>query len=172
MQSCEKNREIGDLTLSDDEAVRCAADFLNKNGFPDCTPVFRTMEGNILNLTCAPQRDGVVVYPEKISVGVALDNGEVVFADATDCLMNKKANRTFNRGISQEEAAKVLSPRLTVQECRPAVIFSDGNYEKNCYEFKTTSDDGKTILVYVNAENGREEKIAILNNDDRGQYLS
>ncbi len=172
LQTLSRNREIGDLTVSDDDAIKNASEFLSRSGFTDFLPVFRTIDGNILNLVFAPQRDGVIIYTEKISVGVALDNGEIVFIETSEYLMNKKLVRSFNRGISQQEAAKTLSDRLTEQECRQAVIFSDGNYENFCYEFKTVSDDGKTILVYINAENGREEKIAIFNDDDRGQYLS
>lgn len=166
------NRPVGELVLSDEEAVKKGEEFLKESGFSEFIPVFQTFDGNTLTIVFAHQQDDVVLYTEKISIGVALDNGDVVFADADEYLMNKLASRTFTRNLTQQQAAEKLSDRLTEQECRQAVIASDGNYEKLCYEFKTLSDDNKTILVYINAENGREEKIAILNNDDRGVYLS
>ena len=167
--SCD--RPVGDLQFSDEEAIQKASEFLEKVGCTSMTPLFTSIDGNVLNIKFGTNKNDVTVYTEKISVGVALDTCEVVFFEAKEYLLNRIPEREFTPEVTLEDAQKVVSDRLTVFESGYAVIASEGGYEIFCYEFKTTTEDGRKIYVYVNAKNCREEKIAILDETDSGTRL-
>jgi hypothetical protein len=163
-----KNRAIGDVKLSDKEAIAYGKKFLDKINYKGMVESYYWSSGNILTINFAYEQDGVIIYPDLIKVGVALDNGEIVTLDAGEYIMSHKTNRKLNNGLSEDDARKKLSSVLTVQNHRMAVIPSMGLYEKYCHEFKTKSKDGTTVVVYVNAETGVEEDIVILYENENG----
>ena len=65
----------------------------------------------------------------------------------------------IRKGI--EEAKKNLNSKLELTSERMAIIPTEWQTEILCYEFKGTVND-KQFLVYINAENGREEDILII----------
>ena len=69
--------------------------------------------------------------------------------------------------IGQEEAKKTLNKDLEISSEGLAIIPTEYNTEILCYEFKGKVDD-REFLVYINAENGREEDILIITNTPNG----
>ena len=65
--------------------------------------------GNVLLIYYAYVQDDVICYPDLIKVGVALDNGETVFIDASNYLLNHSVSRTLEADLSVEEAAAFLN---------------------------------------------------------------
>ena len=61
-----------------------------------------------------------------------------------------------------------MSPELSVEEVRLALIPSAGRYEKLCHEFLCSAEDEQKYIIYVNAESGEQEKILILLEDESG----
>ena len=55
-----------------------------------------------------------------------------------------------------------------VDSCRLALIPTAGKYERLCYEFVCADTNGGEYIIYVNAENGQQEKILILLEDENG----
>mgnify|MGYP000754913429 FL=1 len=45
---------------------------------------------------------------------------------------------------------------------------SAGTNELYCYEFHCTSPDGRQMLVYINADTGKEEQILLLEISENG----
>ena len=77
-----------------------------------------------------------------------------------------------NRGeqipvISAEEARGKIASHLNVNEPTLAVIPKDSLREVLCYEFHGTHKD-KNFIIYINAENGREEQILLLLESETG----
>lgn len=120
----------------------------------------------VVNFACL--QGDTICYPDLIKVGVALDNFEVIFYEASGYIMNHKA-RTLKVPIhTATEAANVISPHLTVKNTHLAVIPSSGQNELYCYEFLCTGEQKEEILVYVNTETLEEEQIFILLKTDGG----
>ena len=66
-----------------------------------------------------------------------------------------------------EEAKKTLNKKLEVESEKLAIIPTEYQTEILCYEFKGKVDD-KEFLVYINAENGKEEDILVIKNTPNG----
>ena len=166
-----KNRAIGDIKLSDKEAIEAGKKFLDKINYKDMVETYYWSSGNVLTINYAYVQDDVVCYTDLIKVGVALDTGEIVSLSAGEYLMSHKTNRVFNKKLTEEEAKKLLNPNLTVEAHRMAVIPSTGYNDKYCHEFKTKSKDGTTVVVYINAQTGVEEDIMILLENENGTLV-
>lgn len=57
------------------QAVEKAGKFLKKKGYPGMTAVSADRYDNLGNLTFVSSQDGVLIYPEKMTVRVGLDTG-------------------------------------------------------------------------------------------------
>ena len=112
-------------------------------------------------------QDNVIMYPDLIKVKIALDNGEVLGIETTGYLNNHTTRDISNIKITEEEAKKDLNKNLEIISSGMAVIPTEWKSEILCYEFKGKVED-KEFLVYINAENGREEDILIITNTPNG----
>ena len=72
-------------------------------------------------------------------------------------IMNKGRNLDKPK-LSEEEAMDKVSKDLKVESSKLCLIPSDGKNEIYTYEFKCTAPDGKPMLVYINADTGKEER--------------
>ncbi|MBS7174711.1 MAG: germination protein YpeB, partial [Clostridiales bacterium] len=70
--------------------------------------------------------------------------------------------------IEQGTLTEKISPLLTIQKTSLCVIPSDGTSEKFCYELECISEQGDHVLVYINAQTGKEEQLLILYIDENG----
>ena len=102
-----------------------------------------------------------------IKVKVALDNGEILGMEAHGYIMNHKHRDFPTIRLTQEEALSKVNKHLQVQATAPALIPKDSMREILCYEFKG-NHNGKNFLIYINAENGKEEKILMLIESEEG----
>ena len=69
--------------------------------------------------------------------------------------------------LTMEEAKSKISTGLEVSGTKLALVPKDSMREVLCYEFKGAFN-GKNFLVYVNADNGREEEIFLLIESEEG----
>ena len=73
----------------------------------------------------------------------------------------------FLKQVPQINLFKNLNKNLQINYEGLAIIPTKYQTEIFCYEFKGKVDD-KEFLVYINAENGREEDILIITNTPNG----
>lgn len=107
----------------------------------------------------APRRDGVLLYTEVMKVTVALDDGRVTGLNAVDYVMYHQPRPQLPApALNAAEAAARLNPRFEVTGSRLALIPTEGGGEVLAWEL-TGETAGNTYLVFINAENGRREKI-------------
>lgn len=165
--SMNSNREVNAEIISQEEADKKAKEFLKTKGFPDMKETYYLKQEGIVTINYAYLQNDVVMYPDLIKVKVALDNGEVLGIETTGYLNNHTVRDISNVKISKEEAKKDLNPNLEIMSEQMAVIPTEWKTEILCYEFKGKVDD-KEFLVYINAENGREEDILIITNTPNG----
>ncbi len=161
------NRDVNTEVISQDEANEKGKQFLNDHGFPNMKETYYLKQNGIVTINYAFIQDDVVVYSDLIKVKVALDNGEVLGIETTGFLNNHILRDVSNVKINKDEAKKFLNKNLDIMSEGLAIIPTEFKTEILCYEFKGKVDD-REFLVYVNAENGREEDILIITNTPNG----
>lgn len=166
--SLSSSRTVGAATMSEDDAVQCAAAFLNRNGITDMEETYRYNSGGRLTVNFAWRQGDVLCYPDLCSVTVGLDNGAVLCYEATSYLSNHTRRTLDAPAIAVEQAAASVSPRLTILSQRLALIPTDGEYEVQCWEFTCQAENGQHYIVCINAATGAEQKILILLEDENG----
>ena len=161
------NRTVNSEIISQEEANEKGKEFLNSKGFNSMKETYYLKQDGIVTINYAYTQNNVVIYSDLIKVKVALDNGEVLGIETTGYLNNHTERDTSKVKTSQEEAKKTLNQDLEILSEGLAIIPTEYNTEILCYEFKGKVDD-REFLVYINAENGREEDILIITNTPNG----
>lgn len=162
------DREVNSEIISQEEANQKGKEYLNKKGYPNMKETYYLKQDGIVTINYAYIQGDVVMYPDLIKVKVALDNGEILGIETTGYLNNHIENRDVsNVKISKEVAKKTLNKDLQIGSEGLAVIPTEWKTEILCYEFKGKVED-REFLVYINAENGREEDILMITNTPNG----
>lgn len=156
----------GDLT--EEQAIERALLWICRVGNETWEPVYCRRADGVVSVSVCRTEDGVRIYPEQMTVGVSVQTGQIVFLNASEYYRNRNSERTMTFSLSAETAAESV-PELKPESVRKVVLNGMGNTEMCCYEFTVRAEDG-TVLVYVNAENGREERILLLIENEFGSY--
>ena len=165
--SMNTNREVNAETISQEEADKKAKEFLESKGFNSMKETYYLKQEGVVTINYAYSQNNVVMYPDLIKVKVALDNGEVLGMETTGYLNNHTQRDISKVKITAEKAKSSLNKNLEIRSEGLAVIPTEWKSEILCYEFKGKVDD-KEFLVYINAENGREEDVLIITNTPNG----
>mgnify|MGYP003305763237 FL=1 len=104
-------------------------------------------------------------------MGIALDTGEIVLLESAGYLSNHYDRTIVAPSYSVADATEKLSKSLKVNAVKRAIIPTDGNKEKHCYEFNCTGIDNEELLVYMNVKNLEEEKILLVLKTDGGTLV-
>ena len=161
------NRSVNTEIISQEEANEKGKEFLNNKGLNNMKETYYLKQDGIVTINYAYTQNDVVVYSDLIKVKVALDNGEVLGIETTGYLNNHTQRDTSKVKISKEEAKKTLNKDLEISSEGLAIIPTEYNTEILCYEFKGKVDE-REFLVYINAENGKEEDILVITNTPNG----
>lgn len=169
------SRPLGEAKLSLEQALERGDAVMRESGLGEFAYRYYSLNNGVLAINYAAVQDGVILYPDLIKIGIAMDDGQLVSFDANGYLMNHTARVLPAASVGEAEACARLSPHLTVQgEGRLALIPTTQQTEALCYEFSCTGDPGDgseepdRVLVYVNVQTGLEEQILILMQDDLG----
>src|SRR5690625_1206660 len=100
--------------------------------------------------------EDVKVYPDSITIKIALDNGEVVGFNARNYLINHHDRNIKKPKLTPEEAGKFVNQNLNVQDHHLALIENDVGEELLTYAFLGTLKN-ETYRIFINAEDGLEE---------------
>ncbi|MCM3122221.1 MULTISPECIES: germination protein YpeB [unclassified Mesobacillus] len=157
------NRDVKNQKLSLNDASNKAIAFLKEHNFENLDLFESAQYDNIGVFTFVGVQDDVRIYPDAINMKVALDNGDIIGFSAEDYLKSNKAREIPQPGITNEEAKKKVNPNLKIMDEKKAIIMNDLNEEVLCYEFTGTLGND-TFRIYINAEDGTEEKVDKLHN--------
>lgn len=161
-------RSLQERTLTTDQAKSKALMTLTSLGW-SLVPTSVEDYGGYIRLEVIDEKDKVRYYPDKIRLTVALDNGQITAYDATPYWAYHHPRKLSSK-ITADQARAKLQSGFQTKETGLAVIPVLGNREVLAYEFRGTYQ-GEEYLVYVNAENGLEEKIQRIIKTPRGEYL-
>ena len=155
------NRDINAESMNEEEAVAKAKEFLVSREIENMKETYYIKEGGMLTINFAYEQNGVIIYPDLIKIKIALDNGQIMGMETSGYLNSHYVRNIENPKITLEEAKKTLNKKLEVESEKLAIIPTEYQTEILCYEFKGKVND-KNYIVYINAENGREEDILLV----------
>ncbi|MBE5822146.1 MAG: germination protein YpeB [Clostridiales bacterium] len=161
------NRDYGVETISIEEAKQKGREYLNKIGYNNMIETYHMNENGSVIINYAYTENDIIMYTDLIKLKIALDNGEVVGMEANGYLYNHHDRSNKKSSLSINEAREKISPLVQIISERQCIIPTDWKTELLCYEFKGIVED-TTYLIYINAENGKEENIYILIDDENG----
>lgn len=155
------SREVAEPQIALRQAGQSALSYLETHDYPGMTPVNYDRFGNTANITFASVQDGVVVYPDKLTVKVALDNGDVVGLQASDYLFEHRQRELKQPTLTEAEARNSLNAGFQLTGHTLALIKNDIDEEVLCHQF-SGQFNGSMYRIYINADTGSEEKIELL----------
>lgn len=161
------NRDINAESMNEEEAVAKAKEFLVSREIENMKETYYIKEGGMLTINFAYEQNGVIIYPDLIKIKIALDNGQIMGMETSGYLNSHYVRNIENPKITLEEAKKTLNKKLEVESEKLAIIPTEYQTEILCYEFKGKVND-KNYIVYINAENGREEDILLIVDTGKG----
>ncbi|CAM4223654.1 germination protein YpeB [Paenibacillus tarimensis] len=151
-------RDVDSPAVDVGTAEQAASSFLRTHGYPNMQAISFDRTDNAIVLTFAALQDEVLIYPEKLTVKVALDNGDIIGLQAADFVYAHHERTISKPSLDSKEARKALNPALRLKSERLALIENDMGEETLCYEF-TGNINGGSYRIYINADTGQEEKI-------------
>jgi len=159
-------RDVNSAELTIEQAKAKAENYLQEHGFNNMATVSYDEFGNSGTFTFVYNQDDVFIYPDKIMVKVALDNGEIVSFQGNEFAAHHRERPINEPVVSLTDAKKALNPNLRTKEQRMAVIKGDLGTEVLCYEFTGTINDN-LYRIYINSDTAIEETIEKLSKQDQ-----
>ncbi|PGL72197.1 germination protein YpeB [Bacillus sp. AFS055030] len=156
------SRDIKPQKIDLNQASIKGLKFLERNKFSNMELTESSQYDTIGVFTYVTKQDDVRIYPQSVTMKIALDDGSIVGFSSRNYLAALK-NRTIPKPkISVEEARKGINSNLKIMEERQAIILNKLNQEVLCYEFVGTRGND-TYQIFINADTGIEEQIKKLN---------
>ncbi len=152
------DRSITKAKLSNEQALKKAQDFLTKHRVENMEAVNYDTYENMNVYQFVYREDDTLIYPDKATVKVAMDNGEVVGFETADYLFNHRTRDVSGSKFSKEEARKFINTNLTITDTTKAIIADDTGEEVLCYEVEGSLDKN-VYRIYVDVNTGREVKV-------------
>ena len=151
-------REVKNSKLTPSQASKRAEQFLGEHKYGQAVPVNYDEYNNVSSVTFAATEDGIINYPRKVTVKVAMDNGEILGIQAHDFVYEEEQKPKQKPKMTMDEAAKLLSPSFERSRSAKAYIKNDLDEKVLCYEF-TGRINGEFFRIFLNTETGEEEKV-------------
>lgn len=161
------DKKVKEQNISVDEAKKRGMEFLNKLGIDNMTETYYQKTENMIVINYASTQDGVILYPDLIKVKISLDDGKVYGVEAAGYIFNHTTRNNLKPSISQEKAKSILNSSIEIISSDLALIPTESNSEILTYEFKGKIDN-REFLIYINADNAREEKVLLVIDNKNG----
>ncbi|WP_129691570.1 germination protein YpeB [Gottfriedia acidiceleris] len=156
------SRDISAQKVDLNQASINGLKFLERNKFSNMELTESSQYDTIGVFTYVTKQDGVRIYPESVTMKIALDDGSIVGFSSKNYLAAYTKRTIPKPKISVQEARNNISSNLKIMEERKAIILNKLNQEVLCYEFVGTRGND-TYQIFVNADTGVEEQIKKLN---------
>lgn len=152
------DRPWGKNKITYKQADQKATSFAKKLGFGEMKVISYDQTENSLSFQMVKKIGNVLVYPEVVSMKIALDNAEVIGVQADDYLFNHVQKINTKPTINEQQARKKLQRSIKVSKSNLAYINNQSGTGVLCYEFLGKLDDQK-YRIFINAKTGEEEMI-------------
>lgn len=159
------NREVKEKNIDLNQAYTKAVQFLKDHQF-DSLELFESAQYDQIGLfSFVAKVNDVRVYPDSVKVKIALDDGSVIGFSAEEYLQSHKLRDIQDAKLSPKEAETKINSKVDIMEQRKAVIINDIGKEVLCYEYLGVINND-TYRIFINANNGQEEKVEKLKNSE------
>lgn len=159
---------VTEETISPKEAIKRGEEYLDRLGYESMVSSYYSLYDGICTINYAFSQNGVIHYGDLIKVSIGLDTGKLLSLDARSYLLNHRTREKPKKYLSLEEGRSLVMPSLKVIGSRYAVIPLDSGKEAFCIELHCRDEKGQELLIYLNAETGRQEDILLLLYSDEG----
>lgn len=158
-------REINNPQLDDDQCIAKATEYIAQMGYSDMKPVWISNNNSTVYVNFAYEKDNIVYYPDLIKIKLSGEDGTLLGVEAQNYLYNHIDRNTQYPNVENIS----VNASLDVKSKTVCVIPTEWNKEILCLEVVASKDDN-IYYVYYNVENGQEERILIVVDED-GQLL-
>lgn len=162
-------RTVSEEKITKEQANQIGKEYLSNRGFKDMKETYFTNQNGVLTINYAYNQNGIICYTDLIKVKIALDNGEVLGIETQSYLNSHHARELPKINISMQDAESKINPKLEISSRQVTVIPTDWKTEITAYEFKGKIKD-QDFIVYINVENGKEEKIFMVLDTPGGTF--
>lgn len=136
------------------ECQQAAAAFLASRGFASMEATHYQLYDGLCVITFVHVQESALIWPDRVVVQVRMDTAEVVGLEARNYWKNHIPRHLGTPLLTAEEARAFLSPAVTEQSVRLAVLPA-GSQERLCWQFTVTHNDD-TYISFIDATTGRE----------------
>lgn len=155
------NRELGDGTISLHDAEREAESLLKEQGFEDIKRLRSSQYDETGLFQYAVTNDDIWIYPDQITVKVALDNGDIIGFNATDYYRNHHEREFEDPELSLDEAKEYVNESLNIEDQHLAIIEDKAGTEVLTYAFFGTLNHD-TYQIFIDANTGDEVFVQLM----------
>jgi spore germination protein len=159
------NKDVKDKVLDMRGARDAALQFLESRGYSNMVPISYDEFQNVASLTMAPKQGDIIIFPAKLSINVALDDGEVTGLQMSNFVHENHPRQLGSPKMSMEQAKASLNSAFKIDRNALVLINDDMNAEVLCYEFLGAVNNGR-YRIFINADNGEEVKVETLRDQD------
>lgn len=162
------SRVVQEAKLSMKDCISKAKEFMKKLEIEGMVENYYVASNNVVTVNFAYTAEGITYYPDLIKVSVAQDDGEILGFESRGFIMSHTERKLPAVQFTEQKAIAEVADGLTVESARLTVIPTPGRYEKLCHELKCVDRFNQRCLIYVNVEDGIQEQILILIENDNG----
>ena len=161
------DRETNGENITEQDAIQKGKEYLQAKKYENMQETYYMKNDGYIVINYAYKQGNIVAYPDLIKLKIALDDGEIVGADATGYLNCHFEREIPSNLISIDEARKNISTKAELSSEKLAIIPTEFNTEVLCYEFKGKINEVE-FIEYINAQTGKEEDTLIVTNTENG----
>ncbi|OUM89722.1 MAG: germination protein YpeB [Bacillus thermozeamaize] len=158
-------RKIAKPTISEEQALQIAIDFLEKRGLKRMTLINVQPYDDTRIFLFVPVQDGVKLMTDTVTVKVALDRGEITGFQAEEYVYHHKKRELPKPKLTEAEARKRVHADLRTPEAELTLVEDDIGNERLAYQFQGELN-GHTYRIYIDAINGEEILVEGIKNID------
>lgn len=160
-----------EVTLDEKAAAEKAREWVKQLYGFEAECVWVNEKDGVGFLSMVPKQSGAVIYPDTIKVKLNLSDGSLAGLNSMAYMKNHIKRTIPAPALSESEARESLNKKLKAGYGRLALVPKGNSGEVLCYEF-SGEYRGSTYLVYINADDGSEQDVMrIINDESRGKLL-
>ena len=143
------------------DCLNIAENYLKKLGYDNMKCDYYEKNDNTLILNFHYLDGEVNVYTDLIKMKLNCENGKVIGFDCASFLTNH-TGRKLDFKLSAKQCQSAVSPYLKIKDIKKSLIPTESEKEALCYEYRTITPEGNELLVFIDAGDGKEKDILIL----------
>ena len=156
-ESLSRSRLAAEENLSPEEALQAAEDVLAAQGLEGLKLLEQSQSACTALFTFAREQDGVLIPESRLRLTLALDDGSLLFYDASDY---DPRPLSADWEVDEETAREALPAALREARMQRMLLRSPGGDPVPCYVF-SARDRGRTVEISVSAETGKQFRIRV-----------